>query len=245
MACMASMEDALSLAGLGEAEAKVYLALLREGPCGAGAVIRASGMHRQLVYNALEALIDKGLVSCSLRNDVKFYEAAPPEKVSRKAAQRAKEILELLPKLGSIKPEPHAYRVKVYEGVEGFKRVMDDVLQEGKDFRVLGFTAKGPEIAAGWWNGWNRRRIRAGIRRIVVAADNVRTMADVRAPLTLARFLPPGYPAPASTVIYGKDKSLIFLPLEKKEFIGIIVESQEVQKGYRSYFDLLWKNASK
>lgn len=68
--------------------------------------------------------------------------------------------------------------------------------------------------------------------------------AALKFPLTNVRYLPKKYTAPAkaSTIIYGTDKTLIFLPLQD-DFAGIVIKNKEVHNSYRDFFDILWKQA--
>ena len=49
--------------GLTNTEAKIYVTLIDLGRAQAGIISRKSGIHRRSVYDALERLIEKGLVS--------------------------------------------------------------------------------------------------------------------------------------------------------------------------------------
>ena len=49
--------------GLNRNEAKVYLALIIRGQATASELVKAIGVHRNIVYDNLEKLIEKGLVS--------------------------------------------------------------------------------------------------------------------------------------------------------------------------------------
>jgi sugar-specific transcriptional regulator TrmB len=56
-------QDELERLGLAPSEARVYLALLRQGgTLGASALAAATGLTRQNVYPILSSLADKGLV---------------------------------------------------------------------------------------------------------------------------------------------------------------------------------------
>ena len=52
--------DALVDAGLTNAEARVYLALLELGSTTAGPVIKKAGLHRGTTYQVLQRLLEKG-----------------------------------------------------------------------------------------------------------------------------------------------------------------------------------------
>ena len=64
---------ALENLGLSNVEAKVYLALLEVGSVVANKIAEQSGIHRRTVYDALETLIEKGLVSFVIEANKKYY----------------------------------------------------------------------------------------------------------------------------------------------------------------------------
>ena len=66
----------LEKAGLTNNEIKVYLALLSLGSVSAGEIIKKSELHRAAVYDTLERLMDKGLVSYVIKANRKYFEAA-------------------------------------------------------------------------------------------------------------------------------------------------------------------------
>ena len=74
------MEE-LKSAGLTDNESKIYLALIDLGPSLAGQISRKTGMYRRSVYDTIEMLIEKGLVSYILQNNRKIFQAANPERL--------------------------------------------------------------------------------------------------------------------------------------------------------------------
>ena len=55
--------------GLTNAEAKIYIALLELGSSQAGKITEKTGIHRRTVYDAIERLIEKGLISYIKQNN--------------------------------------------------------------------------------------------------------------------------------------------------------------------------------
>ena len=70
----------LSTLGLTETESLVYTALLNEGLSPASKIIRRLQLHRATVYDVLERLAEKGVVSSIIKDGKRYYEASHPEK---------------------------------------------------------------------------------------------------------------------------------------------------------------------
>ena len=67
--------------GLTNSEILVYTTLLKTGSIKVGQLIKEVSLHRSRVYEAINRLTDKGLVSYVIKNNVKFFEATDPERL--------------------------------------------------------------------------------------------------------------------------------------------------------------------
>ena len=67
--------------GLTKAEIDVYLILLKSEQMIASEITKQVQMQRPNVYDALERLIEKGLVNYVIKKNLKFFKATPPEKL--------------------------------------------------------------------------------------------------------------------------------------------------------------------
>src|SRR3989338_11363254 len=119
--------------GLAEKEAKVYLACLELGDSVASDIALKSNLPRTLVYDILERLIDLGLISYAIKANRKVFRAADPDEFLRIAHEKEEAINEALPELKRLQKIKGVKRpkVEVYEGKEGMKTVMNDILGSG------------------------------------------------------------------------------------------------------------------
>ena len=67
--------------GLTDSEIKVYVALLEIGSSSKGPIVDKSGVASSKIYELLEKLMQKGLVSQVIKSNVKYFEAAPPKRL--------------------------------------------------------------------------------------------------------------------------------------------------------------------
>ena len=122
--------------GLTETEIKVYLSLLSIGTTTAGKIVESTGIHRKNLYDALNKLIDKGLVTYVIENKIKHFQPKNPEnliryleekknKISEKEKELEKEIPELKQKFQSLEPEIES---EIYRGTEGIKTILKECL---------------------------------------------------------------------------------------------------------------------
>src|SRR3989344_6274974 len=67
--------------GLTNSETTVYSTLLKLGSIKVGDLMKKLTLHRSRVYEAINRLIEKGLVSYVIKNNVKFFQASDPERL--------------------------------------------------------------------------------------------------------------------------------------------------------------------
>jgi len=134
--------------GLTKGEAKVYLALLELGASTKSSIVRKSGVSPSIVYEILEKLMNKGLVSSAFIEKTRYFEANEPSLLlqlvreeKRKIKEKEKITKELIPLL-KLKKEvrKNFLLTKVYEGVKGFKAMLWEV---EKDFLTIEMVGHG------------------------------------------------------------------------------------------------------
>src|SRR3989338_2255413 len=133
------MGSLTNLFGLTIMEEKVYLTLLDLGPSLAGLITRKSGIHRRSVYDALERLIQKGLVGYIVKNNRKYFEATDPQRLLDLVKEKEAAVEELLPQL-QAKYHKTAEKAETlfYKGKNGLKSVFEDQLATAKEILILG-----------------------------------------------------------------------------------------------------------
>lgn len=220
--------------GLSNTEAKVYLALLELGSVTANKVAERSGIHRRTVYDILETLIEKGLVSFVIEANKKYYQAEDPKKFIDLLEDRKKDFENALPELiamkGTLKQE-----VGVYRGKKGLKNISDDMLT-AKTIHTLGSSGKFKEIVGDiYYEKWINKLNRLGIKLKIIMSKG---MKKEKFPKKVeARYVEETYTLPTSTTIYD-DKVLIFILTEQP--LGIMIKSKETAESYLKYFNMLW-----
>ncbi len=226
---------------LTKTESSVYLTLLKEGNSLAAIIIKKLQLHRATVYDVLERLIEKGLVSYIVKDKKKYYEATPPKKFldiiqEQKQALLAKEkkAKELVSELSKIKEKTPTSNIKVLSGKEGLKNLMTDLLTV-KEFLVLGGEVQFKEYLPFYTAHWAKEReVKKIYARILTNQPTASEWA-----FNKYKQLPKSQHFPISTIIYT-NKIAIILPEEPLKIIWI--ESEQTAKAYRSEFELLWSS---
>src|SRR3989344_7164264 len=86
------MEEMLEKAGLTKNEAKVYQALLNLNLSSAKPIIDETRLHRQVVYDSLSSLIEKGFASFVIQANRKYFKASSPSQLLSYFDSKEEEI---------------------------------------------------------------------------------------------------------------------------------------------------------
>ena len=116
----------MDLVDLNENEAIIYLDLLKKGTRDAKSISYSTGIERTLTYSVLNSLRDKGLVSFKKRSEKRYYNAAPPETIARKAQVHLDKTKDLVSNLNAIETRSiQEVNVSVYEGRNALRTMFE------------------------------------------------------------------------------------------------------------------------
>jgi len=111
--------------GLTQTEAKVYLALLELKKGKITAISNRAEVYPKNCYDSLERLIDKGLVTYILDNDVKVFLPESPENLKDIIVEKQRLLDKNLPTLlGKFREKEEEETIKIYHGFEGAKKYL-------------------------------------------------------------------------------------------------------------------------
>jgi sugar-specific transcriptional regulator TrmB len=248
-----TIETALRRIGLDHNEVKIYLTLLREGASLAGAITEKTGIHRRTVYDALEKLMKKGLVSYAILSGKKHFQTANPERLllflnekQESIRQEEKEVKAVLPELQNLfKTSKTRIQAEIYSGTEGLKSVMELILREQKDWLSIGSTGKGPQIIPYFLPGWHRKRLKLKIKYkgLIANTPKGRKRAEEFSKIGLAqyKFLPKNIRHPQTIWVFGDKTAIILVSVDMP--VITLIDNKEIANSFREYFDALWKQS--
>lgn len=244
------MEQTLQKLDLSPKESKVYLALLGSGPASLRAVAEDIELNRGTTYDALKALMNKGLVSFYDKDKKQHFVAEDPENLvtilrekRREVAKTKKELAKILPDLqarfekGDEKPS-----VKLYESREGAKAVLEDVLrvmtnEKKKEYYVYSsFTRDMREHLYRDFESFSDRRVALGIAVKTIgppAGGKLRGLDERRS-------LPKLEKAPSYIIVYGPKVAI--LSFSKENYLmSVLIEDSGLAETQKLLFDTLWQ----
>ncbi len=235
------LEQNLIKLGFGKNSAKVYLALIELKKSKAGKIIEYTGLHRNLVYLALEELEKNGLVTKLLKRGVAEFSANDPRHIID-ALEEKKNIAESVVKEIEEKNYKQARDVLIYEGDEGVKRSRNFMLQNepGETLYVIGSKASSSTEMEKFWRSFHLKRERQGINLQILYERGVNPEdLNWRNKLknSRAKYLPLGIDLPI-WFSFIKDYLEIGIPGQDPLVFGI--KSFEAVSAFKKFFSYFW-----
>jgi HTH-type transcriptional regulator, sugar sensing transcriptional regulator len=232
-------------AGLSEKEAKIYIALLELGEATIAEITKKAQIKRSTVYDMLELLKEKRLVSQTHRKKRPIYYSENPQKIIEDLEEKKRGMEEAIPELVSImnlldkKP-----KIRYFEGIDAVKEIFEDTLKYS-DSEILTWFPK-PYLNLGeeyFWNYYNPERIKKKIWMRIFLPDtkeNIEVIPKMEKYLVISKFVSNDIFSnfDIEIKIYGKTKIGI---ISYEENLGILIESKKIFNGFKSIFEMTWK----
>ena len=230
--------EVLQTLGLTVIETKTYLTLLEIGKSLAGAIAERAHLHRRNVYDALEKLLQKGLVSYTISNNKKYWNAVHPEKTLTLMKENENLISSVLPDLISkFNASKLKQTVEVFEGLGGMKTFFDDMAKAKQDIIMLFATGKAYLRLPFYMKNWDIMINRAKMKIKVLLNSDGNKEPYKNYKYGEVKILPKNFSTPTQIFIYG-NKSAVAIWSE--EPLAILITSNEITKGFRKYYEFLW-----
>lgn len=231
--------------GLKSNEAKIYVALLENGSSLVSVIYKKTGIHRRNIYDALEKLIEKGLITYVIKNSTKHFQAVAPERLLDYLQEKESAIRQILPtlkeKYNTQKVEEEAH---IFKGIEGMKTIMQDILNVGETLYILG--AKGKWLVDEmrfYFPHFEKERIKRKIRIKQIFDYEVKKLRKLpNLEYSEHRFFPKRYSSPTHIWIYGDRVVSLFWTDTQFAFM---IKCNKISDGYKKYFDFIWENLAK
>jgi len=235
--------------GLTDSEIKVYLALLELGSTTKGPIVDKSNVASSKIYELLEKLSKKGLVSTITKSGVKYFESAPPTRLLDYLKEKEQKIKQQENQLQNIIPELELKRTiagmgsetQVFKGMEGATTSFNDIIRElkkGEEYYVLGISEFTPHFER-FILHFHKKRSKLGIKCKIIINELAKDIGKKLAPIkyTKIKYVQAELFTPFVFIIY-KDKTLISIGIDE---VFIQIKSKNLAKGLKNNFNYLWK----
>ena len=236
--------------GLTNGETRVYGSILELGSAPVSKIHERTGLERRSVYDILNKLIEKGLISYITEKKKKFYQISHPNKILTFIEEKEDELKNIK---GDIKKEipqilelydsqKQQIKAEVYRGKEGIKSIFEDMLNYKKNYFIGGgFYIM--DLLPYYWPQYNKRRIKKEVHWYSLSLYETKRREIPEKRFFDLKYLPEELSINPSVVfIFGNKIANV---LWGKEWFAFIVESKEIADSYRRYHEYLWCNIAK
>lgn len=246
--CMSNEGEALSKIGLSKNEIDIYLALLSYKELSSYEIAQKTGIYRPHVYDKLDVLMKKGLVSEVKKGKKKYFKAADPnnivyflEEQMQETNEKIENIRKILPKMNSLfESLRERTNVEVYSGKRSIKIFLKDMIKTGENICGMGTEEENyRNYAPIEIQKYFEELKESGLsERIIIKDKPGAFMFDT--PTTKYKKLESKVMQLSETYIYGNKVSII---IWGNPITVIKIEDQNVAKTYKENFEYLWKMA--
>jgi len=240
--------------GFTQNEIKVYESLIKIGETPVGGIINDLKIHRQIVYNALDTLEKRGMITKTMKNKVYHFKITDPEIIVENI-QKQELIAKRL--ASSIKLEMNKTKfdnsIDIYTGRDGIRKVHLEMVKNlptnGVIYVIQGTITKYREALGEEFikNKFDPIRIKKNIISKMIFSENMRSefqdfTKKFNSKIRQAKYLPYNRIDPIMISVY--DDYVLFVSTEKDIF-AIRIKNKRFYESYLDHFNVLWKIAKK
>jgi sugar-specific transcriptional regulator TrmB len=227
-------------------ESLVYIALLKLGSSKVGDIVKESSVSYSKIYDVLERLGLKGLVSHKTINKIRYFQAVEPyrlydyiERREDDVRHQRQNIERIMPQLSSFASIEKRSGSKIFIGEKAIRSAHEILLSNAQQNDVLRYfypyndyhDIASPFYLRLYKFQKSKKIIEKGIS--TMNFKNSLHFKEIPKDVTM-RFVQ--FPLPGTIDIFN-DKILI---VDWKSVIGILISSKEIASHFEKYFDSVW-----
>ena len=235
--------NTLVKAGLSEKEASVYLASYELGESTVARIAQKSDIKRSTAYLELESLIKKGLVSQSIKKNIKYYTAQSPKVILSTLEENKNELEQSMKSIlslgNAIDKKPS---VRYFEGEEGIKEAYRDTLAIPNKEIQSWFSSTTVDDSSFQMKHYVPERVKRNIWMRIIVPDSASLKPYIEKNPEQLRIVKTieeeKYNMENELMLYDKNKIAI---LNYGDKIGIIIESPKIHNSLKQIFEIMWE----
>ena len=231
--------------GLSEGQIAVYSAVLELGISTLNRIQEKTGIERRNIYDILNKLIEKGLVSYTIEKGKKTFQCTHPNKIADEVNKRQEKLEELKKQIPAMSELFNSskldIRAEVYRGNESIKSLLEEALDHKKNY-WLGGNGGLDRFFPYWWKHFDERRVKKKVFWYDLADYGLFLSKYEKDKLYKEkfyelRFLPKNLASPMVIFIFGNKVAQI---LWSKQSFAFVIESKEIRESFMKYFTYFW-----
>lgn len=244
----------LEIFGLTNGESKTYITLLKNGLSTVGILVNETGIARSKIYDVLNRLVHKGLVSTVTEGRIQKYNALPPTRLKEVIEKQKQEITtkeiafqQLLPALNNISSQHEQSQAEILNGPRGIKTFFDMSLHQNNtkdEILVLGYSKEASTYFHAYFRDYHKTRTKLKIPgRVIYDYETWHLKKREKRPYCQQRYFQKGIRTPAFIMMWENTVGTIVFTPEQK--VCFMLQNKTAARSYKEYFYLLWNEANR
>ncbi|MFH1500786.1 MAG: helix-turn-helix domain-containing protein [archaeon] len=240
--------------GLTEGEAKVYLSLTELGSSTVGPIVKKASVAYSNIYDILNRLIEKGLVSFIIKNKTKYFQAASPsnlieylDKKESEIVKQKSELKKVMKELEKLRESKSQGEAEIFVGLKGLRTAYEKLWPEfrkDKDENLYFYIHDKDYGEKADLFYFSIIKILKKIKSRGIGDEQSRKSVFIKKfknkKFAKVRYV--DFPVPGNIEIF-RDKMLIIS--WREPIIGVLVTSPSIAENFKQYFESVWKIAKK
>jgi HTH-type transcriptional regulator, sugar sensing transcriptional regulator len=239
--------------GMTKGEVRIYFALIELGSSTTGGIIKKSRITNSKVYQILERLEQKGLVSHVMKNNVKHFQVADPRRLldymdekKKEIEEETVEIQETIPKLISMRNQStELQETTIYQDFRGFQTSLQEFIldfKKGDEYLVFGSKDVLEEKYKTHLRNFYMKKEKKGVKTKLLYNSSYKSIKELYKDFknTNVKFIDQILP---STIAVGNNKTLIIT--YGKNPRQVLIKSSQVCDSFKDFFESMWRIAKK
>ena len=235
--------------GMNKNEAKVYLSLIKFRETDAHQIIQDTKFHKNIVYDNLEKLIDKGLITFILEGNKKIFKLTSSsaiinniEEEQKNLEGQKKKAIEITKEIDKIaKKIPLKQEANICRGVKGIKSFYNQTLNGG-EFVTFGGPQKSIDIMGEiFWYNYDVKRAEKKIKARLIFNYSIKYHGEkIKNKFTEVRYFNKEFEPNTETHVQDDKVGII---VWSDEPVLFLIQDKSVAESYKKYFENMWKQA--
>ncbi|MFH1439636.1 MAG: helix-turn-helix domain-containing protein [Candidatus Woesearchaeota archaeon] len=245
------LADLLNI-GLTEGEAKIYAALLELGASTVGPIKKRTKIAHSNIYEILERLITKGIVTTIIKNKTKIFQAVSPSNLSKYLDQKEndlkkqRDILQkAIPQIEALQKIHPKQEAMMFIGTKGLLSAYEEFYKDGskndENLWIYVHNESYAKISDKFYlHTWLEMIDKVKSRGIADISYKKSKFAKEFSKKHELRFV--DFPIFSHGEVYGNKFLLISW---EDPVITVLVHAKHVSDNFRKYFEEIWKKDKK
>ncbi|MDO8556751.1 MAG: helix-turn-helix domain-containing protein [Nanoarchaeota archaeon] len=243
--------ESLLTMGLSEKEVAIYKDLLEHGDSQTGKICNRTKIPSSNIYPLLERLLEKGMITMRLINNIKVFQAANPkvfltlfeekELAIKQEKTALNEAVQVLEKIKSKEQQGNDF--KFFQGMNGIRSMYNEVMQAWKkedECLIITTSAAFERLEPFFVEIVHKHRLQNQVKMRLLITGDTKKQAKKRERMKLTEVRYKQMKTQAECVLF-QDKMIITGYGDKP--YALMIQDRSTAETFKAYFEALWLTA--